>query len=238
MTSAPRPVTIFGAGNMGSAIGGLVDQAGGTVQHLRSSTPPTHLEGEIVVLAVPYEAVSGIVEGYREQLDGRIVVDLTNPVDFETLDSLKVAGDSSAAAELAQSVPGARVVKAFNTNFAGTLASRQVGPNPTTVLVAGNDEDAKGAVLALVRSVGKDLGDATAGKVRGGSGGVGQEPYADRTVEPATCLRSFGGQVVASDDDEVLPAVLDPGLPRLLRRRGRWRRRAVCDGVAEVLRDR
>ncbi len=56
--------------------------------------------------------------------------------------------DSSAAAELAAKLPGAAVLKAFNTNFAATLVSGTVGDVPTTVLVAGDDADAKAAFVA------------------------------------------------------------------------------------------
>ena len=74
---------------------------------------------------------------------GKTVVDITNPLNFETFDSLTVPADSSAAAELAAALPSSKVLKAFNTTFAATLGAKEVGPNKTTVLIAGDDADAK-----------------------------------------------------------------------------------------------
>lgn len=94
-----------------------------------------------------------VVDLYADRLDGKVVVDITNPLDFATFDSLVVPDGSSAAAQLQQRVPGARVLKAFNMNFAATLASGQVGPLPTTVLVAGDDAEAKAALAGAVSGV-------------------------------------------------------------------------------------
>ena len=55
------------------------------------------------------------------------MVDITNPLNFQTFDSLTVPADSSAAAQIAASLPQSRVVKAFNTNLAATLASGTTG---------------------------------------------------------------------------------------------------------------
>jgi 8-hydroxy-5-deazaflavin:NADPH oxidoreductase len=93
-------------------------------------------------------------------LAGKIVVDVTNPVDFETFDSLVVPAHSSAAAELADELPSSRVLKAFNTNFAATLSARNVGPNTTLVLVGGDDADAKATFIAAVQAGGLDAIDA------------------------------------------------------------------------------
>jgi predicted dinucleotide-binding enzyme len=99
--------------------------------------------GDLVIFAVPYPALEAIAATYGDQLAGKVVVDITNPLNFETFDSLTVPADSSAAAELAAKLPSSRVLKAFNTNFAATLASKSVGDQPTTVLIAGDDTDAK-----------------------------------------------------------------------------------------------
>jgi predicted dinucleotide-binding enzyme len=91
---------------------------------------------------------------------GKVVVDITNPLNFETMDSLTVAPDASAAAELAASLPQSSVVKAFNTNFAATLAGGSVVDQPTTVLIAGDDDSAKDAVIAAISSAGLRVLDA------------------------------------------------------------------------------
>lgn len=118
------------------------------------------ISDDIVVLAVPYESLESIAEKYGKQLAGRTVVDITNPLDFDTFDSLKVPVDSSAAAGLQAALPDARVVKAFNTTFAATLSEQKVGPNTATVLVAGDHADAKQAVIDVVKACGIHAIDA------------------------------------------------------------------------------
>ncbi|GAA2041153.1 NADPH-dependent F420 reductase [Agromyces tropicus] len=155
-------VSIIGNGNMGTAIGGVVAAGGSTVEFVSRDTSQP-ITGDLVVLAVPYPAVAEIVEARREQLAGRIVVDITNPLNFETFDSLVVPADGSAAAVIAAALPESRVLKAFNTNFAATLAAKTVGgEQPTTVLVAGDDELAKQALIDVVRAGGVAAVDAGA----------------------------------------------------------------------------
>ena len=153
-------VSIIGNGNMGTAIGGVVAAGGNTVEYVGRDAEQ-QITGDLVILAVPYPSVAAIVEARREQLAGKVVVDITNPLDFSTFDSLVVPADSSAAAELAAALPDSRVLKAFNTNFAATLAAKTVGgTQPTTVLVAGDDDLAKQALLDVVRAGGLNAVDA------------------------------------------------------------------------------
>lgn len=152
-------VTIFGDGNMGSALAGVLG-ADADVEHITTSTTDGTVNGDLVVLAVPYPAVASIIETYGDQLAGKIVVDITNPLNFETFDSLVVPADSSAAAEIATALPSSKVLKAFNTNFAATLAAKAVGPTTTTVLVAGDDGDAKATLIDAVTAGGLEAVDA------------------------------------------------------------------------------
>lgn len=154
-------VTIIGTGNMANAIGGVLAKGGASVGYVsREEAGTAPVTGDVVVLAVPYPALAGLAEAYRDQLAGKVVVDITNPLDFSTFDSLVVPAGSSAAAELQAALPGARVVKAFNTTFAATLASGQVGANTTTVLVAGDDADAKATLVEAVKAGGLQAIDA------------------------------------------------------------------------------
>ena len=153
-------VTIIGGGNMGKAISELVTKGGNTVEILTRSDSTTAVTGEIVVLAVPYGALDEIVAQRGDELAGKVVVDITNPLDFQTFDGLVVPADGSAAAELAAKLPRAKVVKAFNTNFAATLGTGKVGQNTTTVLVAGDDADAKQGVVSFVKAAGLNALDA------------------------------------------------------------------------------
>ncbi|MDR7277569.1 NADPH-dependent F420 reductase [Catenuloplanes atrovinosus] len=154
-------VSIIGSGNMGQAVSGLAAKGGNSVELFNSADAGKPVTGDIVVLAVPYAAVAGVVAARRAELAGKVVVDLTNPIDFATFDGLVVPADGSAAAEIAAALPESRVVKAFNTTFGGTLASGSVGgAAPTTVLIAGDDADAKAAVAALVQGGGLKAVDA------------------------------------------------------------------------------
>ena len=147
-------VSIIGAGNMGQAIASVVIKGGNTVELLRQSDADKPLTGEVVVLAVPHPAVADVIAQRGGQLAGKVVVDITNPLNFETFDSLVVPADGSATAEIAAALPQSRVVKAFNTNLAATLASGTVGGLPTTVLIAGDDAEAKSLLAGIVTAGG------------------------------------------------------------------------------------
>ena len=153
-------VSIIGTGSMGQAIADVVTRGGSTADLIGRGDADTPLTGEVVVLAVPYPAVADIVTQRGEQLAEKVVVDITNPLDFETFDSLVVPADGSAAAEIAAALPQSRVLKAFNTTFAATLASGTVGDLPTTVLIAGDDADAKSLLGGVVAAGGLQAGDA------------------------------------------------------------------------------
>lgn len=153
-------VTIIGTGTMAQAISSLVTRGGSTVELIGRTETHRPATGDVVVLAVPYPAVADVIKTRRDQLDGKVVVDITNPLDFETFDSLVVPADGSAAAEIAAALPRSRVLKAFNTTFAATLASGTVGDVPTTVLIAGDDADAKSLLAGVVTSGGLRAVDA------------------------------------------------------------------------------
>jgi len=136
-------ITIFGKGNMGQAIGDVFTQGGNQVSFIDSNDPVENL-GEIVVLAVPYPAAISIAKANQAALVGKVVVDITNPLNFETWDELVVPADSSATAQIAELLPESKVLKAFNTTFAATLQSRKVSDQAqTTVMAAGDDAAAK-----------------------------------------------------------------------------------------------
>lgn len=153
-------VSIIGTGNMGQAIASVAGKGGHTVQLLGRNDSATDVNGDIVVLAVPYPALSAVIAERGETLTGRIVVDITNPLNFETFDSLVVPADDSATAEVAAALPESRVLKAFNTTFAATLASGTVGDLATTVLIAGDDADAKADLAGVITSGGLKAIDA------------------------------------------------------------------------------
>jgi 8-hydroxy-5-deazaflavin:NADPH oxidoreductase len=100
---------------------------------------------EVIVLALPYEGSKEIAEVWADQLAGKIVIDISNPVDYETFDALITPPGKSAADEIAEAAPGARVVKAFNTIFASRLATT----GRLDVFIAGDDGDARKTVAGL-----------------------------------------------------------------------------------------
>ncbi len=169
-------ITIFGAGNIGGAVAGIATAGGNTVQVIDSTlekaqevatplgatagTTGDAITGDIVVLALPYPAIDSVLDAYAGQLDGKIIVETTNPLDFNTFDSLVTPADGSAAAEIQAKVPTASVLKAFNTTFAGTLAAKKVGDNATTVLVVGDSADAKASVIEFIVAGGLKAIDA------------------------------------------------------------------------------
>jgi predicted dinucleotide-binding enzyme len=112
------------------------------------------------VLAVPYPAAASVVQQYGDHLAGKVIVDITNPVDFNSM-SPAVAAGTSGAEEIAKIAPaGAKVVKAFNTTFAGTLVAGQVANQPLDVFVAGDDADAKAAISQVISDGGLRAVDA------------------------------------------------------------------------------
>ena len=153
-------LSIIGTGNMGQAIAAVAGRGGHTVQLLGQDDVATQVTGDVVVLAVPYPAISAVLAQRGESLAGKVVVDITNPLNFETLDSLTVPTGSSATAEIAAALPQSRVLKAFNTTFASTLAKGTVGELTTTVLVAGDDADAKSVLAGVITSGGLEAIDA------------------------------------------------------------------------------
>jgi 8-hydroxy-5-deazaflavin:NADPH oxidoreductase len=77
--------------------------------------------GDIVILAVPYSHAASVVGEYGDALAGKVVIDITNPVNADATGFVTPEG-SSGAQEIARSAaPGVRVVKAFNTLFAAVL---------------------------------------------------------------------------------------------------------------------
>ena len=176
-------VTIIGAGNMGRGIGTRAAAGGHSVIFVDAnpevaakaaadvkaaakngatvSAASLDAElGDVVVLAVWYGTNIEIAKQLGTKLAGKIVVDIANPLN-STYDGLATAPDSSSAEDLAKAVAaGAKVVKAFNTTFAGTLLAGSVAGQPLDVFIAGDDADAKSKVSQLVTDGGMRAIDA------------------------------------------------------------------------------
>ncbi|MFM0058606.1 NAD(P)-binding domain-containing protein [Paraburkholderia phytofirmans] len=190
-------ISIIGTGGMAAAIGGLAARAGHTVEVMSRDAARARAlagqvgagattgrfgaapAGDIVILAVPYSAVLDVVKQYGEELAGKVLVDITNPVASDHA-SFVTPSDSFGAQEIAKAAPAdAKVVKAFNTQFSHVLAAGSVaGHPPLDVFLAGDDVSAKARVSAFIGSLGLRPMD------------TGPLPMA-RTLEHA-CLLSLG----------------------------------------------
>lgn len=167
-------ITIIGAGNMGRGIGTRAVAGGHSVTFVDASPETAEKAaadvrasakngaevsaaplgdaqlGDVVVLAVWYGTNIELVKQLGAKLAGKVVVDIANPLN-STFDGLATAPDSSSAEDLAKAIAdGARVVKAFNTTYAGTLLSGSVAGQPLDVFIAGDDADAKAKVAQIV----------------------------------------------------------------------------------------
>jgi NADPH-dependent F420 reductase len=170
--------TIIGAGNMGRGIATRLLNGGNSVvirdrdneeatklaQELRSATKggatasaaemDAPIDTPAVVLAVYYPSVPSVLSQYGAQLAGKIIVDITNPLN-ETFDDLATPPGTSAAEEIANMAPSdAKVVKAFNTTFAGTLIAGEVEDKSLDVFIAGDDAQAKNQLAEAIRAGG------------------------------------------------------------------------------------
>ena len=171
-------ITIVGAGNMGRGIGTRLATGGHSVTFVdanpevaektaadvraaaksNAKVSTANLEnaefGEVVVLALWYGTNVEIAKQLGTKLTGKVVVDIANPLN-STFDGLATAPDSSSAEDVAKAiVAGAKVVKAFNTTYAGTLIAGQVAGQPLDVFIAGDDTEAKNIVAELVKDGG------------------------------------------------------------------------------------
>jgi 8-hydroxy-5-deazaflavin:NADPH oxidoreductase len=163
-------ISIIGAGNMGRGIATRAVAGGNEVPLLdpdemlartladdlgSAASAVDEVTGEIVVLALPYEAVAPAIERHRDALVGKVVVDIVNPLDWSSMDRVVTPAGSSSAEETAKRVPdGAKVVKAFNTTFAKALVAGEVAGHQLAVLIAGDDADAKAKVADLAAAGG------------------------------------------------------------------------------------
>ena len=163
-------VAIIGSGNVGKALAGSSKRAGHSVTV--SSKDPSHAEAaasatgtksarsnieairgaDVIVLAVPASAVDQVITELRSELGGRIIIDVTNPLRADQPGLGASAG--SLAEKIQKMVPGAKVVKAFNTAFASNQAEPTIDGQRLDGFYAGDDDAAKKTVSELVRSLG------------------------------------------------------------------------------------
>ena len=160
-------ISIIGLGNMASALAGRALAGGNAVEIIgrdpakakeladalggaTAGTAGTAPVGDIVILAVPYASAAAVVSEYGDALAGKVIIDITNPVNADGT-GLVTPDGTSGAQEIARAAPAsAHVVKAFNTVFGHVLAQGR----PLGVLFAGDDARAKASVSAFIESLG------------------------------------------------------------------------------------
>ena len=163
-------IAIVGAGNVGSAVARGVSRAGHSVivtatdreqaralanqvgGRVAATTAEAAAAADLIIFAVPYGALRDVAGDIGGAADGKIVVDATNPL---TADGAGMAvSDHAGAEEVASRMPGAHVVKAFNTVFASRQAEPIVDGTALDGFYAGDDEGAKRTVAGLLAAIG------------------------------------------------------------------------------------
>ena len=209
-------IAIIGAGNVGRALATSLTRAGHDVT-ITAANPEHAVEAasqtgataatsntaaatgaQVVVLAVPAQAIGRIAKDMGTSLDGKVVIDVSNrptPSPDGT--------PTSIAEELQRDVPGAHVVKAFNTAFASRQANPEIGGIAPDGFVAADDASAKQTVLDVVESVGfrpVDAGSLAASRTLEGMAWLNiQRNLAGGTWQDAWVL--VGPDTIASDAD-------------------------------------
>jgi len=162
-------IAIIGTGNVGSALGGSLARAGHAVvfagrDAARAAEVATAAGGsaasvaeavtgaEVVVLAVPFTSIAEVTAEIADAVTGKVVVDATNPLkpDYSGL----ATDGASGAEQIAAALPGATVVKAFNTLFAGVQGNPDVHGTTLDALYATDSEAAAATVAAIASSIG------------------------------------------------------------------------------------
>lgn len=171
-------ITVIGTGNMGSAFAKQLDAAGHTVRitgrdlakannvaetfaNVSAYSAAQALgDSEVVIVATAFPDAAAALQSLGD-LTGKVVIDITNPLSADYM-SLTIGHVTSAAEEIARAVPGAQVVKAFNTLFAQVLADGPVFADNQrgSVFVASDSERAKQTAVSLARSLGWNTVDA------------------------------------------------------------------------------
>lgn len=202
--STPRKLAILGAGNIGGGLArawrkqghdvvlGVRDAQSDETRALLAETGARAAtvfeaarEAEIVVLALPYPVLEGMLGELAPLCEGKLVIDCTNAIAPGF--ALKYGHTTSAAEENARRLPGARLVKTFSAQGAENLARPSYDGERATNFYVGDDAEAKQVVHGLIEDVGLEAVDA--GPLKNA-----------RLVEPLTLLWiSLAGRVGSRD---------------------------------------
>jgi predicted dinucleotide-binding enzyme len=175
MIAAVR-IGVIGAGRIGGGAARLLARAGHELL-LSFSRDPERLRaqaeeigaragtpaeaaafGDVVILAVPWPAIDEAL-AQAGSLDGNVVIDTTNPFGRG---GWEIPQGRTSTQVNQERIPGAKVVKSFNTLTAGFQqeAAGRTGPERVAMFMAGDDADAKALVAGLISDAGFDPVDA------------------------------------------------------------------------------
>lgn len=147
-------IAIIGNGNIGSGLAKVIQSANYDVAAYGKDDDIAVAvsDADLIVLSTPFAAVADVAES--ADFNGKIVIDVSNPVS-EDFSGLEVGHVSSAAEVISELLPGAKVVKAFNTIFAQHYENGlNSSDDPLQTFIASDHEDAKQLVRDLAVSVG------------------------------------------------------------------------------------
>lgn len=150
-------IAIIGKGSVGTALcAGLSGKHETRFGHRDPADPVADAAkwGEVIILAVPHNNVGDAVQEIKPYADGKVVIDVTNAIGANM--ELGINCSTSTAEETQKMLPKARVVKAFNTVFAGNQSTGKIGDEQLTAFIAGDDIKAKDTVAQLTRDIGFD----------------------------------------------------------------------------------
>jgi predicted dinucleotide-binding enzyme len=119
--------------------------------------------GELLVLSVAFAVAKEAIDlAGTANFAGKVLIDVTNPLKFEQgkPPTLAVSGNDSAGESVQRWLPGARVVKSFNTVGHALFVDPKFPNGPPTMFVAGNDDEAKNTVEQIAESFGWLVVDA------------------------------------------------------------------------------
>lgn len=156
-----KNIGIIGTGNVGSALRRGLERARQNVRAAGEDKAEVRAVAEwadVVILAVPFGALTDVAATISPVAKGKAIVDVTNALTEDM--KLAVGYTTSGAEELQKRLPGAHVVKAFNTQFAQRMDSGRIGEERVTVFAAGDHDASKQAVRELAAAIGFDTVDA------------------------------------------------------------------------------
>lgn len=180
-------IAIIGAGNVGGALGLGWARCGHAIRFgVANPSDPKHMaaadaanavspkktvsletvtdaarDANAVVLAVPWDAIPDVMSRIGPHLNGKLVLDATNPLVFGPQGlQLAVGFSTSGGEEIAKQAPGAALFKTMNQVGFAVMPDTNGYPVAPTMFVAGDDEARKPQAMALVRDLGFDAVDA------------------------------------------------------------------------------